>query len=432
MKKILGLFIALSLPLNAFAGSYVDRQLKEIKKNTKYSTPQQHVLNYEYLNKNLEKYTPINIKDPKLINLSDITPVDETSYAKKLAQDENKYKSEIYPILKKKANALSEEPAAVDFYNVYRISERLIRANNLGYMNWRIAIRKTTEDVNASATMANLVMIHTSLYDSLYTNEDALAFIIAHEMSHLILNHQQRNYELQKKLSDMVKGLQMNKAFQGDLSPESKLVGSASALYMIKKTYNEFKMMEYMADTEALILIIKAGYSPSKAMEALNFLNTLPELDQFISTHPLTKDRIKSANENLSYANPYWVDEGKKNIYESNVLSVKKSSDRVSIVISKDDNLKKYYETEDIEKHLTRLAYVSYTKGNMQDAIKYFDKLSEVSNTYIPYLYLSYANEYLYKQTKDNKYQKRAQKAIEQAYALNPNDEYVKEQKQNL
>ncbi len=432
MKKILGLLIALSLPLSAFAGSYVDKQLKEIKKNTKYSTPQQHAIKYEYLDTNLEKQILPNIKDPKLITLSEITPIDETSYAKKLAQDENKYKSEIYPILKKKSNVLSEEPSAVDFYNVYRISERLIRANNLGYMNWRIAIRKTTEDVNASSTMANLVTIHTSLYDSLYTNEDALAFIIAHEMAHLILNHQQRSYELQKKLSDMIKGFKMNSAYQGGLSPESKLVGSASAMYMIKKTYNEFKMMEYMADTEALTLIIKAGYSPSKAIEALNFFNTLPELDKFISTHPLTKERIKSANENLSYASPYWVDEGRKNIYESNVLPVKKSSDRVSIVISKDDKIDKYYETEDIEKHLTRLAYVSYIKGNMKNAAKYFDKLTEVKNSYIPYLYLSYANEYLYKQTKDNKYKKRAQKAIEQAYALNSNDKYVKEQKENL
>lgn len=46
-------------------------------------------------------------------------------------------------------------------------------------MNWRIALIKDTENVNAFATDANLIAIYTALYDSVYENDDALAMVIA-------------------------------------------------------------------------------------------------------------------------------------------------------------------------------------------------------------------------------------------------------------
>ena len=437
MKKIFCLLLSLSVSTSAFAGSYVDKQLKEAKKNAKYQTVKIHTQTLDDIKIDTDSYKTIskinNLKDPKLIKLSDAEPIDNKLYEQKLAQDEKIYEKEIKPSINKKLSYSTTEPIAVDLYKLYRITERLIRANNLEHTSWRIALIKDTENVNAYATDGNLIAIYTALYDSVVNNEDALAMVIAHEMSHNLLGHQQRQAEMivkYEKLSGAALSTNGNSA--DAITASAGLLATSGALVYKKHLFNEIKMMEFMADTEGLNLLIKAGYNPDEAIYTLKFLETLPNIKRFFETHPIAAERLKSAKENIALANPNWVEEGKLNIYNSNVLPVKRSSDKISIVISNDDTISQHYSPESLEQKLTRLAYVNYTKGNMQDAAKYFDKLTEVTNSYIPYLYLSYANEYLYKQTKDSKYQKRAQKAIEQAYALNPSDEYVKEQKQNL
>ena len=55
-------------------------------------------------------------------------------------------------------------------------------------------------------------------------------------------------------------------------------------------------------------------------------------------------------------------------------------------------------------------------------------QFAELSSVYVPYLYLSYANEYMYKQTNNSKYLKNAIAAIEMANQLNSADANVKTQ----
>lgn len=428
MKKVFILLIVVFTCNSVFAGSYVDKQLKEAKKNTKYNSVQKFQRDYSSIDAYVNPEYIKDLKDPKLIKFEDYTKVDETAYKQKLLNDEKIYNKEIIPQLNKKMNSVNIDPSAVDFYKVYRISERLIRANNLDYTNWRLALRKT-EDINAYSSAVNYISINTALYDSLYNNEEALAFVIAHEMSHLILGHQQRLAELNKKLGYLAK----NKTVANTTAEAFADIGySLGSLYQMKRIYDEVKNMEFLADSEAFILVTKAGYSPSKAIEALNFLDVLPQVKRFIQTHPVMPERIESAKENIYYANPSWVEEGKSNIFYSNVLPCKKSSDRVSIVINASENPKKYYKPENIEQRLTRLSYMSYTKGNMTKAEKYFKKLANLTNSYIPYLYLSYTEEQMYSATKNDKYFKNAQNYVKKAVELNPNDENVKKQINDL
>ena len=65
MKKILTVvFLIFAIQMPSFASSYLDKQIKEAKKNVKYSTTNKHV-------KKLPKHTiTAPIKDPKLIQLS--------------------------------------------------------------------------------------------------------------------------------------------------------------------------------------------------------------------------------------------------------------------------------------------------------------------------------------------------------------------------
>ena len=209
---------------------------------------------------------------------------------------------------------------------------------------------------------ANFIAIHTALYDTFYNNEDALAFILSHEMSHLILGHQEQTADLITKIQNA--GYRFN---------------SYSVTYkaLMIKYMKEYRDMEYMADTEAISLIVRAGYSPMKALAALNTMDTYGEVKAFhgwYNTHPDTEKRIESYKENLTVLDPNWVEEGKSNIYNSEVLSVKKSSDRVSFVIDKAPTVDKFYQVEDVESRLKRLAYVSYLTLKRRSCFVFFFK----------------------------------------------------------
>ena len=427
MKKMVAIAILLLMTTGVSNASYLDDQLKEVDKNVEYSTPDQHAKMYN-LKKEYAVEVANGVKNPELIKFADYKLIDDSLYDKKLKNDELKYEKSVLPALRKNTKTVNIEPEAVDFYNVYRIAERLIRANNLDYVNWRIAIRKT-EVSNAAAFDGNYIVINTGLYDSVYESEEGLAFVIAHEMAHHILGHPQRTAELSYSLDyfdSLIKAANKSKSNTSELN---KLVAESRKLGI----YKEFRKMEYMADAEALTLITKAGYSPYKGVETLNFLNTFNNLSTIASTHPSTAERIESYNENLSVLDPNWKFVGRENIYNSDVLNCKKSSDRVSIVISKSKTSKNFYKVENKEQRLTRIAHIKYLRGEMKDAIKYFHMLTELQEeNYIPYLYLSLANEYVYNKTGKKKFLKHAKKSIIKAAKLKPADDYVIEQVKNL
>ncbi len=402
MRKIFTLFLtlSLSLPVYAWGSSYLDKQIKDVRNNTHYKSINIYKSNYT---DNIDiTIKPIkDLKDPGLISLPSYSKlISDKDFEKKLAADEKIYKSKVKSKLASKSH--------VEYYTVYRIAEKLIRANNLDYANWRISIRKTSDKVNAATTDGNFIYINTALYDSLNNNNDALAFVLAHEMSHQILGHQRRTAAVYAAFN--------------------RTDGNNFAYMQLQKN---LQMMEYMADAEAIILLIKAGYSPTEAMEALTLISSLSG-SVISDTHPLGVDRVKSAKENFAMVNPDWVFEGRENIYNSSVLIPKKSSDRVSFIIPRAEKDKKFYVPENTVERLNRFAYISYKKGNMVLASKFFKKLGKLTDNYVPYLYNSYAEEYLYNTTSEKKYYKRAKKAIKKAYKLNPTDINVTKQMADL
>ena len=368
------------------------------------------------------------VKDIGLIKFAQYKVIDEDLYTQKLKKDELEYEKRIIPALKKATKTVNIEPEAVDFYNIYRVAERLIRANNLDYVNWRIAIRKTPVS-NAAAFDGNYIVINTGLYDSVYESEEGLAFVIAHEMAHHILGHIQRSYELNYNLDYFDRLVRQNNKSKNSTAGLSSVIVESRRLGI----YKEFRKMEYMADAEALTLLTKAGYSPYKGVETLNFFDTYGNLSTLASTHPSTTDRIASYNENITVLDPNWKFVGRENIYNSSVLDCKKSSDRVSIVISKSKTSKNFYKVENKEGRLTRIAYIKYLQGEMKDAIKYFMKLADMQeDNYVPYVYISHANEYLYNKTGKKKFLNFAKKSITKAAELNPSNEQVIMQIKNL
>lgn len=383
------------------------------------------------------------LKDPKLINITKTNAIDKKQYKQKIANDEK-----IYAVNKKKVDT--------EYYKLYRILEKIMRANNLYYQNWRFELKAETDDVNAYAHAANLVTMYSSLYDSLYDNDDALAFILSHELSHLTLGHSQIHLEYLYKIHDLeiifvnasygrynqntmanINSVYGNNysALGNQLTSAVYLASMASANNEINKMYAKLRELEFDADSEAITMLLRAGYDPNNAMEALDFMSNLPHVFTKKSTHPVTSDRIKNVKEVLELSDiEELTNEGEKNILNSDVMDIKKSPDKKSIIISKSkgNNHVTYAPKTKLDKVLEK-AYSYYIKKDMVSAERYFAKAYEMKPaSYIAPLYLSYIYEYKFYTNNDKITLKNAAKWSKIATKINPTDANVIKQKNDI
>ena len=432
MKKILILLMVCLFGANyASAKDYAQMQIKEMKHAQKYNTTQKYFYNQDKILNNFNYYTSKPnqnqyIKDPKIFKLPDYQEIDETKYQAKSEADEiiyNKYKKSIFKgeIFNYNAKANGE-----DYYKVYRIAERIIRANKLDYINWRIGIYKDAENVNAYSCGPNYIALSTSMYDSFNNNDDALALVIGHEIAHTVLGHSQRK-------QDIIIQLQMLKNMY------SAGNASAATMYNIKSIQylTDAKNMEYAADVEGAKLAVKAGYSLENAADLLSFLNTMPVIPGYLSDHPMHHKRIENFYENRKYfIEDQWAQIGKYNIMNSEVMPVKLSSDRKSLTIGRNNETQSkenYYSVESMEDVYLRFAYKSYLNGEFKKSAKYFKQYFELDKTNaIAYLYASYNSEAIYKILGRSSALEDAKNYISSAYNIGKSNKYIKEQYENI
>lgn len=422
MKKIFVLFLFFTFCLNFYNPSmalYVEDLKARVEKNE-------------------------TLKDPGLIKIPQIKEVDEESYNKKMASDEIEYEK-----IKSQTG---------DNFEIYKILERILRANKLQYQNWRIAFYMDHEDINANAGAYNLIQISSALYDSLYPDDDAIAFVISHELAHLILNHVKATNEIRYKINQLEEKIKMNKyeirrtqdisdiqsAFGNDIGSIGNLLANVSgniAVDMLtknlKREYGLLRQMEYAADSQALVLMTKAGYNPQSCLEVMNVLSGLGGLDKELltDTHPSDKSRTDNLNSKLYGLNKQKLQkEGRYNIYNSNVLNARATTDKKAVLIQKDINVSKTSYIPESEDSLFLIrGYINYKNKKMPQAQSNFQNAFEVNpSNYISTLYLSYINEYLYHKNNDKEYLKQAKHWINKAYKINPNEINILRQKEEL
>ena len=75
-----------------------------------------------------------------------------------------------------------------DVYVIYRIVDRLARANGIDDHPWRIGVVQEYH-INAFATQANLVALYDGLLDTVGGDTSAIACVVAHEMAHHTKRH---------------------------------------------------------------------------------------------------------------------------------------------------------------------------------------------------------------------------------------------------
>lgn len=426
MKKFTILLIfCLCFQAIAYSRDYTKLQVKEAKHAQKYGTTKKYTA--KYTQPVYRSVVVSDIKDPKQFKIADFKPVSEEKYNKKIAEDDIKYKKIKQNLCKRNVDNYNAQAKGEDYYKVYRVAERIIRANNLDYSNWKIAIYRDSEAPNAYSTSTNYIAISTSLYDNFCDNEDALALIIGHEIGHGLLGHQARLSYLLKKMTRAKKAISSTKDNSGYV---------LSYIILERKYLIESKNAEYAADNEGAKLAAKAGYNLDNALEVLNYLNTMEEGSDYRRNHPTAEKRIESFNQNRKYfVEDQWAEYGKYNIYNSNVINAQLSSDRKTIVLAPQNKNKngQYYHPETPAEMYARFGYKSYLAGEFAKSVKFFDKSFNLDKSNASaYLYASYAYEQLYNQTKKEKYKKNAKECANFARAIDPKNKYYVEQYEAL
>ena len=161
-----------------------------------------------------------------------------------------------------------------------------------------------SDEINAFATSGGHVFITRGLIDST-SSEDTLAAVIAHEISHIQLQHGLRaikNSRITQAL--VVTGTSAASAALGSYNLSEMLSvfdDSINEIITTMVTNGYSQTQEFEADTMAMELLALAGYEPSSLLDTLRVLekNQSAHPGGFNKTHPSPTQRIASAQKTV-------------------------------------------------------------------------------------------------------------------------------------
>jgi beta-barrel assembly-enhancing protease len=155
------------------------------------------------------------------------------------------------------------------------------------------------EVYNAFAGPGGQIFINSGLFEAL-DNEDELAGIIAHEISHVVCRHISQQIEQSKKvaigtLAGVAAGILLGAAGAGGAASSAATIGSMAAGQSIILAHSREDEMQ--ADQRGVDLLTQAGYNPKGLMTALTKIRSKQwygkdQVPTYMMTHPAVEDRI--------------------------------------------------------------------------------------------------------------------------------------------
>jgi predicted Zn-dependent protease len=189
-------------------------------------------------------------------------------------------------------------PALISYLNDICVTLVINSPKPSLYNGYHVAILDSDE-INAFATSGGHIFLTRGLVLSA-TSEDALAAVIAHELSHIQLQHSLKSI----KTSRFGNALQASADAAGmPVSEKTEIFGSSVNDIMDSMSNGYSQTQEFDADANALKLLDSAGYTPGALLEMLNSLkegqSSHPGIG-FDKTHPSPDQRISNVNRTVN------------------------------------------------------------------------------------------------------------------------------------
>ena len=191
---------------------------------------------------------------------------------------------------------LQKEPLSDDpYYNdlVRRVGIRIARAANRPDFQWEFHVIDKPKVANAFCLPGGKIFVYTGIFKYAET-EAELATVIAHEVGHALARHgaERLSMSLLAKMGEQAALMALNIQTPEATQAFDAAYGIAANLGVLLP-YS--RTQEYEADHIGLILMALAGYDPHAA---LSFWGKMAQESkgkhalEFLSTHPLDKNRI--------------------------------------------------------------------------------------------------------------------------------------------
>ncbi len=200
---------------------------------------------------------------------------------------------------------LSQDKQAVAM--VREVGNRIaLAANKPGY-EWEFNVIEDDKMVNAFALPGGKVAVYSGILP--YTkDEDGLAAVMGHEVAHALVRHggERMTTILLAQMGQVAMNIALKDQSPATINALNIGYGAATTVGVILPFGRN---QESEADRVGLILMAKAGYPPSKAVEfwkrmaAKKGKKSPPE---FLSTHPADERRIEQINQWLPEAMQYY------------------------------------------------------------------------------------------------------------------------------
>lgn len=186
-----------------------------------------------------------------------------------------------------------EDPQIAEYVN--RLGQNLVR-NSDAKVPFTIKVLDT-DDVNAFALPGGFFFVNSGLI--LQTNGEAeLAGVMAHEIAHVAARHGTR----QASRGELAEYGTLPLIFAGGWTGYAIYQAAGVAIPIGFLRFS--RGFESEADMLGLQYLYKSGYDPLAFVDFFEKIETMEKkkpgtLDKVFSTHPMTEDRIKAAQENI-------------------------------------------------------------------------------------------------------------------------------------
>lgn len=196
----------------------------------------------------------------------------------------------------RRATSDGELGCALPCERVQGIFERLVevarwQTPRAGSLRWSLQVVRTP-GVEAMALPDGSLVISEAFIASSAADDPSLAFVLAHEMAHAILEHERQTLHVARML--LPAGVERNVA---DMYVE---LGHNFGLY--KAIQFALQQYELEADELGLLMAAAAGFAPRRQLSFLVDEAQRPAVGQLMQSHPSGSERLDQARLRLPLA----------------------------------------------------------------------------------------------------------------------------------